>query len=116
MIVYFEDGPLTRGYSDKIVNTECFTIDAGLGYSNCHRFLTYVKKYYPFNRKIYTNFLGALSNSWCWDEEKKMPMIYIRNGNGDWTHIVNMTDKELHKVHNLEKLYINGAFRDIEGM
>ena len=109
MIIYFEDDTL----SDIINMPKCLHIDAGLGYSHCIKLLEYFKKYYPFNTEIYTNFLGAFSNSWCWDEEKKMPMIYIRNEYGDWTNITNMTDKELHKAHNLEKLYVNGAFKEI---
>ena len=108
MIVYFEDGPLNFNASFEI--TKHIEIDAGIGYSNCHRKLLYIKDKFPFNTKVYTNSLDAFSNFWCWDDEKKTPMIYIRDKNNEWKLIQELTDKELHEVHNLEKLYVNGAF------
>ena len=113
MIVYFEDGPLNSRKAFLEIGEIPFEIDAGMGYSNCRKKLRYVKEYFPFDKKVYTNSLEAFSNFWCWDDVKKIPMIYIRNENGEWKLISDMTDRELRMAHNLEKLYVNGAFCNV---
>lgn len=113
MIVYFEDGPLNSCKAFLEIGEIPFEIDAGMGYSNCRKELRYVKDNFPFDKKVYTNSLDALSNFWCWDDEKKIPMIYIRNENREWKLISDMTDRELRMGHNLEKLYVNGAFCNV---
>lgn len=114
MIVYFEDGSITNDSMFVENGEELIKVDAGMGYSHCHKKLRYIKDNYPFDTKVYTNSLDAFSNFWCWDNEKKMPMIYIRDDNGKWKHICEMTDKELRMCHNLEKLYVNCAFCNVE--
>lgn len=116
MIVYFEDGPVVDKNIpvDGVDNTEFICIDAGTGYSNCRRMLRYVKEKLPFNTKVYTNSLDAFSNFWCWDEEKKIPMIYVKNENGKWTLISELTTKDLRISLNLEKLYVSGVFCNVE--
>lgn len=113
MIVYFEDGSITND-SLFFDGKEAIKVDAGAGYSHCRRKLKAISKNFPFDTKVYTNSLDAFSNFWCWDDEKKMPMIYIRNENGEWTLIWDMTDRELRIAHNLEKMYVNGVFCDVE--
>lgn len=113
MIVYFEDGYIMN--ESIAIETGAFIkIDAAMGYSNCRRSLRYIKDNHPFDTKVYTNSLDAFSNFWCWDEEKKTPMIYIRDEHGKWKLIQEMTDRELRVAHNLEKLYVNGVFCNVE--
>lgn len=116
MIVYFEDGKLfdENRPVDLVDEAGFIWIDARNGYSNCRKRLRTIKGKMPFNTKVYTNSLDAFSNFWCWDEEKKMPMIYIRDKNGNWVLIKDMTDRQLRIVHNLEKMYVNGIFCDVE--
>jgi hypothetical protein len=114
MIVYFEDGSITNSAIFDENDNELIKVDAGMGYSHCRRKLRYIKDNYPFDTEVYTNSLDAFSNFWCWDDEKKMPMIYIRDEYGQWKLIREMTDKELRIAHNLEKLYVNGAFCNVE--
>lgn len=114
MIVYFEDGSLNYNRIFLETGENIIKIDAGKGYSSCRRKLRYIKEKLPFDTKVYTNSLDAFSNFWCWDDEKKMPMIYIRNNRGAWKHICEMSDRELRVAHNLEKLYVNGAFCNVE--
>lgn len=115
MIVYFEDDSILD--KDNPINTDdnrgFIRVDAGMGYSHCRSKLRHIKDIYPFDTKVYTNSLDAFSNFWCWDDEKKMPMIYIRDIYGSWKLIAELTDKELRVAHNLEKLYVNGVFCDV---
>lgn len=114
MIVYFEDGSINN--KNMPVNLEsdvCFLVDAGMGFSDCRRMLRNIDKNFSFDTKVYTNSLDAFSNTWCWDEEKKIPMIYVRNENDKWQLISELTEKELRRAHNLEKLYVGGMFRNV---
>ena len=113
MIVYFEDGEITNASIFDENDNELIKVDAGMGYSHCRRRLRYIKDNYPFDTEVYTNSLDAFSNFWCWDGEKKMPMIYIRDEHGQWKLIWKMTDRELRIAHNLEKLYVNGEFCNV---
>lgn len=113
MIVYFENGPIEHNdlfFSERAM----LKVDAGEGYSNCRKKLRYIKDNYPFDTEVYTNSLDAFSNFWCWDDKKKMPMIYLRDEYGQWKLIWEMTDRELRMGHNLEKLYVAGAFCNVE--
>lgn len=114
MIVYFEDGWLNHHRALLETGEDLIEIDAGMGFGNCRKKLRYIKDNCPFDTKVYTNSLDAFSNFWCWDDEKKMPMIYIRDKNDRWKLIWEMTDRELRIAHNLEKLYVNGAFCNVE--
>ena len=113
MIIYFEDGPIANE-SIFLETGAMIKVDAGMGYSNCRRQLRNIDKNFSFDTKVYTNSLDAFSNYWCWDDEKKMPMIYIRDEYGEWKLISEFTDRELRMAHNLEKLYVNGAFCSVE--
>ena len=109
MILYFEDGPL---YETKVIYD--VYIDAGDGFSSCRRRFENVNKTYEKNVRVYTNSLYGFSNYFCWDEEKKKPMIYIRDEKLNWTLISELTDRELRIAHNLEKMYVNGIFCNVE--
>lgn len=113
MIVFFKDGSITND-SLYIDGKEVLKIDAGMGYSHCRRRLRYIQDNYPFDTEVFTNSLIALSNLWCWDYEKNMPLIYIQNEEGNWMFISELTNRELRIRHNLEKLYVNGEFCDVE--
>ena len=113
MIVFFEDGPISHN-SLSFGGKEAIKVDAGEGYSVCRKRLNEIKKNYPFNTYVYTNSLDAFSNFWCWDNEKKKPMIYIRDEKLNWTLIDELTDRELRIAHNLEKMYVNGIFCNVE--
>ena len=113
MIVYFEDGQVTDSmYSDN--GKRMKTVDAGNGYSCCRKMLREIEENYPFETEVYTNSLDALSNYWCWDDSKGIPMIYLRDSTGDWVHITCLTDREIRRHHNLEKMYVNGVFCAVE--
>lgn len=58
-----------------------------------------------------TNMTYFLDNSIVWNQEVKMPMVWILI-DGEWKHICSLTTKELRNGHNLEKMYISGAFTD----
>lgn len=60
-----------------------------------------------------TNMTYFLNNAIVWNQEVKMPMVWILV-DGKWQHINSLTDKELRHGHNLEKMYINGVFTDEE--
>ena len=103
MIIYFEDG--------KLLDHTCdFSLDAGNGYSHCRTMLWHIFKNFPFETTVYTNSLDAFSAGWCWDHDKNIPMIYIRDENKEWKLISEMTDRELRYAHNLERMYRNCEF------
>ena len=114
MIVYFEDGPITNDSIFSETGEELIKVDAGMGYSHCHKKLRYIKDNCPSDTNVYTNSLDAFSNFWCWNNEKKMPMIYVRNKNGEWTLICELTNRELRYGLALEKLYVSGEFGNVE--
>ena len=114
MIVYFEDGEITNSSLYLEDGEEAIKVDAAMGYSHCRKRLRYIKDNYPFDIVVYTNSLDAFSNFWCWDDQKKMPMIYIRNESRKWSLISELTTRELRAGLNLEKLYINGEFGNVE--
>ena len=97
MIVYFENGWLNHHRALLETGEDLIEIDAGMGYNNCRRKLRYIQNNCPFDTAVYTNSLDAFSNFWCWDDEKKKPMIYIRDKNEKWKLICDMTDREFEK-------------------
>ena len=114
MIVYFEDGSITNSAMYDKNGNELIKVDVGMGYSHCRKKFRYIQDNYPFNTEVYTNSLDALSNFWCWDDEKNMPLIYIQNEEGNWKFISELTNRKLRRGHNLEKLYVNGEFCNVE--
>lgn len=113
MIVFFKDGSITND-SLFIDGKEVLKVDAGMGYSHCRKRLRYIQDNYPFDTEVFTNSLDAFSNFWCWDDKKNMPLIYVQNEDGDWKFINELTNRELRIGHNLEKLYVNGEFCNVE--
>ena len=86
MTIYFENGPITDTVLYAHNNEKIFKIDAGMGYEYCKNKLRYIDDNYLFETKVYTNFIDALSNYWCWDDKKGMPMAYLKSKNDSWIH------------------------------
>ena len=109
MKIYFEDGELvTSGY---LPIKDYYAIDASKGYSHNEERLDRIREK-DYNATVYTNQITALSNEYCWNEELKVPELYIRAGEHMvFTRIDELTEKELRFAHNLMKMYINGAFK-----
>lgn len=113
MKIYFEDG--------KLVNTELlperndFLIDANYGVSSNINILDEFKQKEKNGESliIYTNSIFAFNNKYAWNEELKVPEIYIRAGKHMiFTRIDKLTHRELRKGHNLAKMYISGEFNN----
>lgn len=114
MKVYFEDGPLNLN-NTMILPSEKpdFVIDAADGVNACINMLDNLNK----NRKdcvIYTNSIFAFSNRYAWNEKLQLPEIYIRDRNGVFTNITQLTNRILREGHNLAKLYVGGEFQPLE--
>ena len=107
MRVYFEDGTLW-GLPD--IDGPYHRVDAAYGPSACFRDLYWYREHEP-ETQIYTNFVNALSFDFSWDMVKNECAAYIRNSNGEWTNIQDMTARELRFAHNIPKLYIAGEFK-----
>lgn len=112
MIVFFEDGSIETN-TLRFKGKELLKVNAKMGYSHCRKQLRDIKETHPFNTMVYTNSLDAFSNFWCWSDEEKTPLIYVRDKNGMWTLISELTTRELRASHNLAKLYVNGEFVDV---
>ena len=107
MRVYFEDDVLIE--LEDLYRDSYHKIDATLGPSRCLKELHWYKKYSP-DAIIYTNFLNALSSDFSWDTVNNKCAAYIRNSQGVWTNIQELTDKELRFAHNIPKMYLAGEF------
>lgn len=109
MKIYFEDGLLnTINYP---IDAE-YIIDATYGVTNNIDILDELKE---LNEPliIYTNSIFAFDNRYAWNEELKVPEIYIRTGEDRvFTRIDKLTNRELKEGHNLAKMYISGEFYD----
>lgn len=109
MKIYFEDGLLNT--INCPIDTE-YILDAVYGVTNNIDMLNEIKK---LNEPliIYTNSIFAFDNRYAWNEELKVPEIYIRTGEDRvFTRIDKLTNRELREGHNLAKMYISGEFYD----
>jgi hypothetical protein len=108
MKIYFEDGEL--GSSGYLPITRYIVVNAACGVSRNINVLDDIKECEP-NATVYTNSILAFSNEYAWNEELKVPEIYIRAGEHMlFTRIDKLTERELRRAHNLAKMYIAGAF------
>ena len=115
MKIYFEDGQL-KTPSEIPTKVGYWVVDAGAGFSVCYGRLAAIKEYERANNAediVYTNFSAALNNCFAWNEELRLPEVYLRN-NGKWVRIDQLTNRELRAAHNLEKMWISGAFEPYE--
>lgn len=110
MKIYFEDGEL-RNINQLPVRPD-FIINAGVGLTESFRLLDLTKAVNP-NCIIYTNAITAFSNEYAWNNEIKVPEIYIRAGEHMlFTRIDNLTVRELREGHGLARLYVAGEFNE----
>lgn len=108
MKIYFEDGELvTSGY---LPIDYYITVNAAQGVSRNMNMLDDIRECEP-DATVYTNSILAFSNEYAWNEELKVPEIYIRAGEHMlFTRIDKLTERELRRAHNLAKMYVAGAF------
>jgi hypothetical protein len=106
MKIYFEDGELVT--SDYLPFAYHHVIDAKYGVSANMAQLDTLQECEP-NTTVYTNSIFAFSNEYAWNEELKVPEIYIRAGE-HFTRIDKLTTRELREGHNLAKMYVAGEF------
>lgn len=108
MKIYFEDGTLvTSGY---LPFDRCIIVHAESGVSCNISVLDRIKEEDP-NAVVYTNSIFAFSNEYAWNEELKVPEIYIRAGvHMVFTRIDQLTARELRQGHNLAHMYVAGEF------
>lgn len=110
MKIYFEDGKLLN--SIRLNFKYDFVIDAKNGYSFCKNALTMLTHSYP-ECIVYTNSIIALDNLYAWNDELGVPEIFMRAGEHQVFHRIDeLTQKELHKAHNIMKMYMGNAFSD----
>jgi hypothetical protein len=112
MKIYFEDGDL-RGYTSKstgVPETVGWSLNASHGVTENIEVMDYLLQEKP-NTVVYTNSIFAFNNMYAWNEELKVPEIFIRAGGaGTWVRIDKLTNRELREGHNLAKMYVAGEF------
>lgn len=108
MKIYFEDGDLVNSILLPVHID--YKVDASRGVTaNIDRLdlLNYSKP----EAIIYTNSIFAFNNMYAWNEELKVPEIYIRAGEHMvFTRIDKLTNRELRRAHNLAHMYVAGEF------
>ena len=108
MKIYFEDGELLT--SNHLPFDQYIVVNAANGISRNISVLNEIKETNP-NAIVYTNSIFAISNEYAWNDELKVPEVYIRSGEHMiFTRIDKLTMKELRFAHNLARMYVNGAF------
>ena len=115
MKIYFEDDRILYGRPfDHGVPETCHIIDAAIGYSSVMYELADMESLEALGNEdiiVYTNSTAALSTKYCWNSEMKVPELYLRTSPTQFTRVDKLTDKEIHKLHNLMQMFMNGAFR-----
>lgn len=114
MKVYFEDGHLRMMPNVYGVPKDCHIINASEGYSSTKLELQEMLSLEELNETdiiVYTNSIVALSTDYCWNDELKVPELYLRTLDDKFTRVDQLTDKEIHKPHNLMQMFMNGAFK-----
>lgn len=108
MKIYFEDGDLVNSILLPVHID--YKVDASRGVNANIDRLDALNETQP-NAVIYTNSIFAFNNMYAWNEELKVPEIYIRAGEHMvFTRIDKLTNRELRAGHNLAKMYVAGEF------
>lgn len=115
MKIYFEDGELRINDIGSLSHSDLFYyIDASSGVSACYNSARLLLAQNNPNIIIYTNCLELFSNHFAWNEELKVPEIYIRHKDTwEFVRIDEATERELREGHNLAKLYVAGEFDSV---
>ena len=119
MTVLFYDGNLshvmspamwesvTRDFRDRPVRV----VDARSGPGRAEEALSDIAASEDPKCVVVTNSLVALDNDYCWNEETNSCDLYLFNLDiGGFIKAERLTDKEIRRAHNLEKMYRAGAF------
>lgn len=111
MKIYFEDGDLVNSLLLPVHID--YKVDANRGVTaNIYR-LDLLNEKHP-GAVIYTNSIFAFNNMYAWNEELKVPEIFIRAGEADkWVRIDKLTNRELKRGHNLAHMYVAGEFEKL---
>lgn len=125
--VVFMDGELWHylGISDSLKElqnplTRLLYVDAKYGYTDNQEYIQYIiesEDYKRFEVIIITNSLTVFNNSRLKEivsDDKLLKNYYIIDKDYILKDVNNLTSKELHTSHNLEKLYINNGFEKLE--
>lgn len=114
MKIYFEDGELLK--PDFIEAPIIHIIDAKYGFLKNQEALDWYNDHYSYGTGyIYTNSLVALSNEYCWNDELKVPELYIRPSAGrEFVRVDKLTLRELRQAHNLMRMYMTNAFGNLD--
>lgn len=112
MKIYFEDGQLLP--QSMLSFKYDHAIDAGEGYSYCENAMWWLHDHEP-NSVVYTNMVTILSNTFAWNEALKVPEIYMRNVNKEFTRIDELACGQIRYAQNVSAMYRAGVFGNILG-
>lgn len=114
MKIYFEDDEL-RHYTQIPFNVD-LVVQASRGVTQNIEILDNFMECHP-DAIVYTNSIFAFNNRYAWNDDLKVPEIYIRAGEHmTFTRIDELTQRELRQGHNLAHMYIAGEFRNQRGV
>ena len=107
MKIYFEDGELVS--SGYLPIDRYIVVNAGVGVHSNINTLDYIKEHNP-NAVIYTNSIIAFDNKYAWNEELKVPEVYIRAGEHSIFTPIYKLYPNIREVNNLAKMWLAGMF------
>ncbi len=110
MKIYFEDGELRK--MNQLSFKPDTVINAASGVTACENLFKDLRERHD-ESVVYTNSIIGFSNRYAWNDDLKVPEIYIRTGEHmTFTRIDKLTEREIRQAHNLGHMYMNGVFSD----
>lgn len=110
MRIYFEDNKERLGIAMFDIIGPYHIVDAAYGPTACEQDLDWYNRVCPQDN-VYTNYLGAMSFDYSWDKEHDKCECYIRNTDGSWVNIQDLTARELRFGYDIPKMYMAGEFK-----
>lgn len=116
MKIYFEDGQLISETNKMLAMMygNVWEANAVLGVSACIRIATAAQMEKDSEIVIYTNCTELLNNRYAWNDELKVPEVYIRQeATGEFVRVDKCTSRELREGHDLRRMYMAGEFDSV---
>lgn len=112
MKILFYDGDLRQWVCSASLSNHI--LNASDGYTNNIKALNAYKEKFSEDCTVLTNSLVALDHKYGWNKKENHTDIYFYiESKHDFVRCDELTEREIREVHNIMKMFVNGAF-DLE--